>query len=66
MASSAINNKLPATGLSFPSGHSQSISAISTFVVTDVFASNKSGKKIKIASVVVATVLCLVVGFFFF
>ena len=63
MASSAINNKLPATGLSFPSGHSQSISAISTFVVTDVFASNKSSKKIKIASVVVATVLCLVVGF---
>lgn len=62
MASDSVVNKLPASGLSFPSGHSQSISAISTYVVFDVYK-NKSAKGIKISTLVVAILLCLVVGF---
>ncbi len=63
MASSSIENKLPASGLSFPSGHSQSISAISTFIVYDVFTNKQNSKKVKLCSLIVAILICLTVGF---
>ncbi len=63
MASSTVQNKLPATGLSFPSGHSQSVSAISSFIVFDVFKNNKNSVKVKWSSLIFAIILCLIVGF---
>lgn len=63
MASSTVENKLPASGLSFPSGHSQSVSAISTFVVYDIYKNKNSKKWLKITALVVAIILCLTVGF---
>lgn len=62
-ASSDVINKLEASNSSFPSGHSQSISAISTFVVYDIYKSGKATKPIKYWSLGIAIAMCLIVGF---
>ena len=62
MASEDVVNKLPASGLSFPSGHSQGISCISTFIVYDIYHTDTK-KSYKIVSLVTAIVLCLMVGY---
>ena len=62
-ASGDVINKLQASGYSFPSGHSQSISAISTFVVYDVYKNKNNSKSIKISSLVIAILMCVIVGF---
>ena len=63
MASNTVENKLPASGLSFPSGHSQSVSAISTFVVYDIYKNKNNKKWLKITALIIAVILCLTVGF---
>jgi undecaprenyl-diphosphatase len=63
MASNTVENKLPASGLSFPSGHSQSVSAISTFVVYDIYKNKNNKKWLKITALIIAIILCLTVGF---
>lgn len=62
-ASSEVENKLQASGYSFPSGHSQSISAISTFVVYDIYKNKTIKRSTKISSLTFAILLCLIVGF---
>ncbi len=61
-ASGEVINKLQASGYSFPSGHSQSISAISTFVVYDVYKNKNNSKSVKTWSLVVAILMCAIVG----
>ena len=63
MASSAIENKMPATGLSFPSGHSQSVATISTFITYDIYKNKNIKNWIKITTLVTLVLLCLTVGF---
>lgn len=62
-ASDEVVNKLQASGSSFPSGHSQSISAISTYVVYDIYSNKSISKRTKNWSLVVAILLCLTVAF---
>lgn len=61
MASSEVANKLPASGFSFPSGHSQSVSSITTFLTYNVYKS-KASNGVKISAVVVSVVLCIIVA----
>lgn len=61
MASEEVINKLPASGFSFPSGHSQSVSSITTFLTYNVYKS-KTHDGVKISAVVVSVVLCIIVA----
>ena len=61
MASNLIENKLPASGFSFPSGHSQSISSICTYLTFNVYKS-KQTNAIKLTSVIASVVLCIIVA----
>ena len=46
MASGDVINKLPASGFSFPSGHSQSIASITTFLTYNIYKTKtKNGIK---------------------
>lgn len=63
MASDLVENKLPASGLSFPSGHSQGISCISTFVIYDCYKNKPFKKNINLTVLISGIVLCLLVGF---
>ena len=60
-ADASITNKLHATGYSFPSGHSQSIAAISTFFTYNVYTKTKSNW-MKISAIVISFVLCVLVA----
>ncbi|HBP43675.1 MAG TPA: hypothetical protein DD621_03245 [Clostridiales bacterium] len=62
-ASQLVDNKLQASGYSFPSGHSQSISCISTFIVYDIYKDKNNNKSTKVISLVIAILLCLIVGY---
>ena len=63
MASDLVDNKLPATGMSFPSGHSQGIACISTFIVYDCYKYKPFKKGVNITILVSLIVLSLLVGF---
>lgn len=62
VASADVSNKLQASGFSFPSGHSQSVSAISTFVCYDVCSNKNIKKGGKISAILIAIILCVSVA----
>ncbi len=61
MASGDVINKLPASGFSFPSGHSQSIASITTFLTYNIYKT-KTKNGIKISAVVISILMCFIVG----
>lgn len=61
MASGEVVNKLPASGFSFPSGHSQSIAAISTFLTVYVYKS-KARNSVRILTLIISVVVSVVVA----
>lgn len=62
-ASDEVINKLEASGTSFPSGHSQGVSCITTYAVYDCFKYKPFKKWANITLLIVAIILCLLVGF---
>ena len=58
-----VINKVSASGKSFPSGHSQGISCMTTFVVYDVCKNKGFSKFIKTTAISVGVVLSLLVGY---
>lgn len=62
MADVSIQNKLPAQGLSFPSGHSQSFAALATFTSLQVEKNKSISKSLKIWFYCIISVLAIMLG----
>lgn len=60
----SIINYTNSLSSSFPSGHSATIGAVSSLLLSEVYAKRKSNKKwFRITSIVVVTIACLLVAF---